>query len=235
MAEMVHLNHLLLNVLTRFEISIGFGDATIEEICNRHKIDVNFFLDIVNTYHHKDYFPKKHLQKYPVSIIIQYLRKTHQYYIEIKLPDLEKLLRQTIEQCYTDKKTIDMILNFFADYRTHLLKHLEREDVEVFPYVQWLEKVVPDANNSLEIRKRLTDFSITEYKNTHDDVEEVLHDLQNLIIKYLPEPKNSHACNKLLFEIFTFETDLFDHSRIEEKVMIPKALSFEKELLTKLK
>ncbi|NJK95939.1 MAG: hypothetical protein HC905_14405, partial [Bacteroidales bacterium] len=115
MADLVHLNYLLLNVLHRFGINLGFADASIEEVCKKQEIDVNFFLDIANTYHHIDYFPQKQLQKYPVANILQYLRNTHHYYIDKKLPELELLLQETIRTCYNDEKTIELITSFLQD------------------------------------------------------------------------------------------------------------------------
>lgn len=235
MAELVHLNYLLLNVLNRFGISLGFADATVEDVCTKYNIDVNFFLDIANTYHHKDYFPQKQLQRYPVQNILQYLRSTHYYYIEKKLPELEVLLHETIKVCYREENTIQLITSFFSGYRDQLTKHIDKEEKEVFPYVYWLENIQTESVPSAEMIIKYRNYSIEKYKNTHDDVEEKLHDLQNLVIKYLPKPSDMYACNKLLFEIFILENDLNDHSRIEEKVMIPKALSMEKELVEKLK
>lgn len=235
MADLVHLNYLLLNVLNRFEISLGFADATVEEVCKKHNIDVNFFLDIANTYHHKDYFPQKQLQRYPVQAILQYLRNTHYYYIQKKLPELDQLLKQTIQLCYNDAKTIELITTFFSEYRDQLTRHIEKEERDVFPYVNWLENIQSENDFPPHEFRKYKSYSIEKYKNTHDDVEEKLHDLQNLIVKYLPGPSDMYACNKLLFEIFTLENDLNDHSRIEEKVMIPKAQGMEKDLAEKLK
>lgn len=234
MADLVHLNYLLLNVLNRFGIGLGFGDATVEEVCRKNNIDVNFFLDIANTYHHKDYFPQKQLQKYPVQSILQYLRNTHHYYIDKKLPELETLLNQTIKVCYNEEKTIELIITFFSGYKDQLTKHIEKEEKDVFPYVYWLENMQKTNHSSKNTDDKFKLYSIEHYKNTHDDVEEKLTDLQNLIIKYLPRPCDMYSCNKLLFEIFTLENDLNDHSRIEEKVMIPKALGMEKEVKDKL-
>lgn len=232
MADLVHLNYLLLNVLNRFGISLGFGDATVEEVCMQHNIDVNFFLDIANTYHHKDYFPKKQLQKYPVKSILQYLRNTHHYYIERKLPELEQLLKHTIKICYKEEQTAGLIISFFSGYKEQLIQHIEKEEKDVFPYVYWLESAINSQGQTVT-PPNFEQYSIEHYKNTHDDVEEKLTDLQNLIIKYLPDPCDMYACNKLLFEIFALENDLNDHSRIEEKVMIPKALGIEKDLKDK--
>ncbi len=235
MADLVHLDYLLLNVLNRFGINLGFADATVEEVCKKHQIDVNFFLDIANTYHYKDYFPQKQLQRYPVQIILQYLRSTHFYYIEKKLPELELLLTQTIKICYKDEKTIGLIISFFSEYKGQLTRHIDKEEKSVFPYVYWLENSQTEKEQSNDMVQIFKNYSIEQYKNTHDDVEEKLTDLQNLIIKYLPQPSDMYACNKLLFEIFALENDLNYHSRIEEKVLIPKALSMEKELKEKLK
>jgi regulator of cell morphogenesis and NO signaling len=234
MADLVHLNYLLLNVLNRFNISLGFADASVEEVCKKYQIDVNFFLDIANTYHHKDYFPQKQLQRYPVKTILQYLRNTHIYYLEKKLPELELLLKQTIKICYKDEKTSQLIISFFSGYKDQLTRHIEKEEREVFPYVYWLENTETDGSLQKEMVVKYLDYSIEHYKNTHDDVEEKLTDLQNLIVKYLPRPADMYACNKLLFEIFALENDLNDHSRIEEKVMIPKALSMEKSTKEKI-
>ena len=234
MADLVHLDYLLLNVLNRFNINLGFADSTVEEVCKRHQIDVNFFLDIANTYHFKDYFPQKQLQRYPVQSILQYLRNTHYYYIEQKLPELERLVNQTIKVCYKDEKTQQLIISFFSGYSDQLTRHIEKEERDVFPYVYWLENSQLEKEISLDTVEKFKQYSIEQYQNTHDDIEEKLTDIQNLIIKYLPPPDDMYLCNKLLFEIFDLGNDINYHSRIEEKVLIPKALIMEKELKDEL-
>lgn len=233
MADLVHLNYLLLNVLNRFGIPLGFADTSVEEVCKQQGIDVHFFLDIANTYHFKEYFPRKQLQKYPVQPVLQYLRNTHHYYIRQKMPELKILLDQTIKVCYKDIKTQQLIISFFSGYSDQLVNHIEKEEKIVFPYVNWLEDYL--AGKDLSVGdNNYTDYSIQQYKNTHDDIEEKLADLQNLIIKYLPAPDDMYACNKLLFELFALENDINYHSRIEEKVLIPKARSLELEIKEKL-
>ena len=59
MAEIIHLNYHLLPIISRFGINLGFGDKSVKQICKEHSIDVNFFLEIVNSFHLKNYFPKK--------------------------------------------------------------------------------------------------------------------------------------------------------------------------------
>jgi regulator of cell morphogenesis and NO signaling len=169
-----------------------------------------------------------------VQPILHYLRNTHFYYINQKLPELEILLNETIRVCYKEEKTQQLLIRFFSGYSEQLTRHIDKEEKEVFPYVYWLEACQGNEIVSEEMAEKYKCYSIEHYRNTHDDIEEKLADLQNLIIKYLPPPDNLYACNKLLFEIFTLENDINYHSRIEEKVLIPKSLEMEVGLKSKL-
>ena len=71
MADVIHTNYFALSVLNRFGIELGFGDKSVEEVCKQNNVDLDFFLDIVNTFVDKDYFPKKHLQTFSTKLIRQ--------------------------------------------------------------------------------------------------------------------------------------------------------------------
>ena len=49
MAEVIHNNYLLIPVIRRFGIKLGFGDKTVKTICKEHNIDHDFLLAIINT------------------------------------------------------------------------------------------------------------------------------------------------------------------------------------------
>ena len=50
LADLIDVNFKLLNVLSRLGISLGFGENTIREMCDRQGIDLNSFLLICNVY-----------------------------------------------------------------------------------------------------------------------------------------------------------------------------------------
>ena len=52
------------------------------------------------------------------------------------------------------------------------------------------------------------------------------------MIKYLPPADDYTKSNAILYELFRLERDLSDHSRIEEKVLIPKVESIESQILS---
>ena len=48
MAEIICSDSLLLQVMTRFGMSLGFGDDNIVQVCERQGVDSNTFLAVIN-------------------------------------------------------------------------------------------------------------------------------------------------------------------------------------------
>lgn len=229
MAEVVHIDYTLLPVINRFGISLGFGDETIEQICRMYHINMDFFLEILNTFHDPDYFPEENLKKYPIGLLIDYLKKTHSYYLEVKVPELEKLITGMIDDPKQERQKHKLMNEFFAHYKKELTDHILREEDKVYPYILDLEKTVKEKNCSDEMKKRLNRYSIDHFPDEHDDVEEKLLDLKNIIIKYLPPPIDANRCNAILYMLFELEKDLNDHARIEDTIMVPMVADLEKQ------
>lgn len=230
LADVIHLNYLVLPVYNRFGIHLGFGNSSIEEICSTKEINLDFFLEILNTFHDPEYFPKKHLQSFPVKLIAEYLSQTHKYYLLYLIPEIETKISFLVSKYPEQSKQLTLIQNFFVDYKNELIFHIEREEKKVFPYVKMIEKAFLSKSISTELMERMQNYSINEYLEEHDDIEEKLLDLKNIIIKYLPEIEDNNLTNAILFDLFNLERDMNNHARIEDKVMIPKIVNYEKEL-----
>jgi len=228
LADVIHHDYHLIPVINRFNIHLGFGDSTIEQLCRKQEINTEFFLTIVNTYHDPQYFPKKHLQSFPVSSLIGYLGKAHQYYLEQKIPEIKRLIIELIEAADdTQKKNFELALGFFEEYQSELVSHIEREENSVYPYALEMEKVLEKETDTSDIILKMENYSITDYEKEHDNVEEKLFDLKNLIIKYLPSVENDTISYGILLELFDLEKDLRDHARIEDMILVPKVEAME--------
>lgn len=228
MADVIHRDYSTLSVLNRFGIELGFGDQSVEEVCRQYKVDLDFFLEIINAFVDKDYFPKKHLQTFSIQLINDYLKKTHDYYHQVKVPEIEFLMEKMVDNCYSQKSNLTLLKKFFNDYKQELLNHTQREDDVVFPYTLAIEKAYNSDPINEDTIQLMETYSIDVFENEHDNIEEKLFDLKNIIIKYLPQPKDFEICNKLLSELFTLERDLNDHARIEDKVLVPKVREMER-------
>lgn len=224
LADVVSNNYHLLPVINRFGIRLGFGDATIEEICSKKNIEITFFLDIINAFHNSDYFPQSEFLSFSPSLIIDYLRRTHQYYLTWVVPKMESLLENLILSDREHSKNLELIRIFFRKYKTELLNHIMDEEDSVFPYVM---RITDAYEKGIGVSDADFSRSIEDYEKEHTDVDEKLIDLKNLVIKFLVANYDDNLCNDFLITLFRFERDLVDHARIEDKILVPMVVRME--------
>lgn len=218
LAEAIHSNYLLIPVINRFGIRLGFGETTIAAICNEKKIDVDFFLTILNVFSLPDYFPKQKLQTFNVLMIVEYLKKTHNYYRDIQLPTIEKRLDLLIERSPKINQNLQLVKEFFNGYKDELLAHLRREETVTFPYIEKVYRIYNAENGNSD---QLTGYSMDIYEEEHDEVDEKLYDLKNILIKYINGDFDQVIINEIIFELFRLEKDIKDHTRIENNILMP--------------
>ena len=232
MADVIHMDYRLIPVIGRFGIEYGFGNKTVAEVCEEKNINIWFFLEIINSCHNPGYFPKKQLQNFDVELIVNYLSNTHSYYLNIKVPEIQGYIDEMEREVPEEHiKNIKHLNNFFKGYQKELNEHLLKEDQNVFPYVLALEEALRNKKLSDELLVKIQNEPIEKYERNHDNIEIKLSDLKNLIIKFLPPVICNELCQKLLTELFRLESDMENHARIEDKVLVPKVKHIEKKLL----
>lgn len=219
MVFLIQANHHLLPVIHRFGIRLGFGNKTVDEVCKMYFVNPGFFLTIVNTFSNKNYFPEKELLSFSPLLIVDYLQKTHRYYISYSLVQIENLMHEFLLSTRRQNNELAMIEEFYLRYKNKLLLHIQEEEEEVFPFVKQLVKNPGTLKNN--------DFN-PNFEEEHQHVDFELDDLKNIILKYIPPNYNDLVCNKLLTEIYHFEKDIRDHARIEDAILIPQIKQLQK-------
>jgi len=232
MADIIHADYQLIPVIGRFGIEFGFGNKTIEDVCKEKEINVWFVLEIINSYHDSNYFPKKSLQSFPAKLIIDYLSNTHDYYLRVKIPEIQDYIdNMELKVKAENHKNIVLLNGFFNEYKEELRLHLEKEEKYVFPYILDIENAIRKKDISEDLYNKILNNSIENYERNHEDAEVKLNDLKNLVIKFMPPVLCRELCQNLLIEIFRLESDLANHANIEDKVLIPKIKLLEKKLI----
>lgn len=212
MSDIILNNHIMILVLERFGIELGLHDKTIEAVCKENNISTEMFLTIANLHNDISYIPVSSHSCSDIEAIIQYLKNSHQYYSHEIFPEIIKNIHLMSE--YNKKPEILMVEDFFNEYKKEVDQHFNYENEIVFPYILNLfeNKNVIDTKN---------DYSVAEYKEHHDDIEEKLDDLKKLLIQHLPQKNDRIIRRKILFALFNLEQDLFIHTKIENEILIP--------------
>jgi regulator of cell morphogenesis and NO signaling len=227
MAEVVLNNPYLMLLLEHFGISAPLQEKTIREICDEHKLHPEVFLTFAHLYNGVDYKPAERFTYREVRSIINYLSNSHSYYLAEIYPNILKL----IQEMFKDKSQPEqaMVEKFFNNYFNEVREHLDYENETVFPYITKLYQKIAERGNVT-----LPDtYSVADYQEHHDDIEEKLTDLTNLLVKYLPNNDEPQVRRKLLFTLFELDYDLTIHSKIEDQILIPLVQQMENYLSRK--
>ena len=87
MIDLIGDNYSLLQVMSRFGLSLGFGDKTVKEVCEMNNVDCQTFLVVVNFM--AEGFSRMDGSADDISIpaLVDYLRQAHIYFLDYCLPD----------------------------------------------------------------------------------------------------------------------------------------------------
>lgn len=213
MSDVILKNYLNILVLERFEIALGFNNKTVEELC-KDVINVEVFLTILSLYNNSSYTTTSNFDNNDIQLIISFLKNSHKYYLEEKYPEISNNIKLMIQK--NSDPEIAMVNRFFEEYKNEVIEHINYENEISFPYILSLFDKKSEINN-----KKNKSYSVTDFKEHHDDIEDKLTDLKNLLIKYLPQKKDNIARRKILFDLFELEHDLRIHTKIEDTILIP--------------
>ncbi len=220
MSDLINRHHTILLLLSRFNIPLGFADKTIKQICLDHQVDTDTFLAVINlNYGNPDILPKDMSQRVSIEALIDYLKNSHRFYLDYRLPTIRQNLSSSLDQ--EDPKISKLLMQVYDQYASEIAKHMNYEEEHVFTYVFDLLK--GNADNSL--------FHIRNFSEKHTHVEEKLDELRDIIIRYYPTRCN-HALNCALFDLFSCAEDLSLHNEVEDRLFVPAIELLEKSLRT---
>ncbi len=223
MSDLITSHYKMLFVMSRFGIPLGFGDKTIKEVCGENNIDVTTFLVIVGILLENTNYRDIDSKKISLQEIITYLKNSHDYFLNFRLPDIREKLYNIVKQ---DKNELsnelsNAIIFYFDEYIAEVKKHMEYENTMVFPYIE-----------SLINKSKIKNYNINIFARQHNHVEERMTEFKNIIIKYYPA-KSTNKINSVLFDIFVCEEDLFSHICIEDRLLVPIVQTLENQLKSK--
>ena len=206
----------MLQGLNAFGIHLGFGDKTVNKICDEQGVDCYTFLTVVN-FLINGYAPKNTDDKISVKTLLDYLRASHRFFLDFQLPSIRKKLEESLSQ--RDSLTV-LILRLYDEYAHDIHLHMKYEEKTLFPYVEALLR-----------GEQKTDYNVDIFSKHHSDTTGKFHELKNIIIKYLPH--DGLANNQLtatLYDIYNNEEWLCNHSNVEEVLFVPAIRILEQKL-----
>lgn len=218
MSDLICDNYSLLMVMSRFGLSLGFGDKTVKDVCEAQHVDCQTFLAVANFISEEQLSYNESEDAFSIPALMDYLKRAHTYFLDFNLPAIRRKLIEAID-CSGSNDVAFLILKFFDEYAKEVRRHMEYENEAVFTYVDGL------------LGGKLSDrYSIATFASKHNQIDAKLKELKNIIIKYYPEKENNNLLNAVLFDIFNCEQDLASHCQVEDYMFVPAVAQMERRL-----
>lgn len=200
-------NYSMLQSLGSFGINLGFGDKTVQEVCDDQKVDAYTFLAVVN-FTINGYRDYDDVDRLSLPTLLKYLKASHDYYLDFELPFIRRALVDALDE---HDNLARLILKLFDEYAHGIRNHMRYEEKMVFPYVEELQK------GSAELS-----YDIETYSKHHTQIDKKLSELKNIIIKYLPsDGLRNNQLTAALYEIHNCERWLKEHADVEDELFVP--------------
>ncbi len=211
--ELIEENPMLILAFERMGVTLGVNEKTIEEVAQELKLNPEMMITLLNMQQDKDFQPNYEFEIEDSHLIVNYLKQSHNYFSSEVYPRIKKNIDELVAK--NKKIGVKMIDNFFKEYCNEVDIHFDYENSIVFPYILSL------SQNEQQDQTSENKYSVNEYKQHHENIEEKLEDLKHLLIKFLPYDNDSQVRRNILLDLFHLEKDLLIHSRIENELLIP--------------
>lgn len=199
----------LLQVMSRFGITLGFGEKTIYDICKQCEVDADTFLAVINYVKDGAENRAQRVDNISVQCLLDYLKRTHTYFLDYLFPNIRFHLLNAID-CSVKNEIAFLVLKFFDEYVEEVRLHMEFEESETFPFVQ---KVIEGTPVTLEHSHLLS--------RHHESIESKLKELKNLFMQYYPAKENNEKLNGVIISIYQAEEELMIHCLVEDNIFSP--------------
>jgi regulator of cell morphogenesis and NO signaling len=217
-------------ILQRYNVALNKNILYSYEELRSIDIDQQFIYSLLQTFEDEKSFSEEEYNKYPLEIIIDYIHRTHRYYLSKKLFEIEQTINILVKDYSDNHPLLEALKSFFKEYSMSLKSHVLAEEQELLPYIKNLIGARNKTKNQEEVREILANYSLQTFINSHLDTEQDLSMIRETILNYKAPKTNQTPYRILLSQLETFEKDLSVHALIEDKILIPRAQQLEIEV-----
>jgi len=164
-----------------------------------------------------------------LDTLVEYIIQTHHSFVREKLPFITELGNKVINAHGENHPEVKKIAELFSTVNTEFEGHLVKEEMILFPHIKILAEVKRG-----EVKYVAPPFGsianpIRVMEAEHENAGAAFDSIKQLANGY---DTPADACNTFRVyyaELENFENDLHKHVHLENNILFPKSLIFEKE------
>jgi regulator of cell morphogenesis and NO signaling len=164
---------------------------------------------------------------YHFDLILEYLKHTHFLFIKHKLPYIKRLI-EDFSVHHADYLTVERDLKIvFPLFVEDFIEHIYEEEDTLFNYIRMLERAASGKYNPSRLFYLMEKNSIQKFAVEHEAHDDEMAGIRRITKDYAIDANTPLHVKVLYSELKDFEKNLITHARIENEILLPKAMVTE--------
>lgn len=204
---------------------------TLKQACEERKLKLSIIQGALDTATKKPAVAAgvEELRELSAVQIMQYLKIQHRNFIFRKLPYMQRLIAdsEAIAEESGCQEVLEDLRLAFPLFAEDFARHIFEEEEEMFTYIELLHNVLFKGEHFSKTFMRMERATISEFLIAHHAEDDDMSGIRNITKGYCLTP-HAHLLVRVLYaELQAFEQQLTMHARIENRLLLPKALKLE--------
>lgn len=221
-------------VLHRFGIDFyRQPENTLTEACQKRKLRTELVQNAIQDAILPPCLSEKctfeELGKLSAVQIIKYLEAQHRKFIFRKLPYMQRLISDSELFAANEPNTeiLEDLRLAFPLFSEDFARHIFEEEEEMFTYIHLLREVLFSGKSYSAIYVRMEKKTITDFLIEHHAEDDDMSGIRQLTADYETGANTPLLVKVLYAELQDFERVLKFHAKVENQLLLPKALRLE--------
>jgi regulator of cell morphogenesis and NO signaling len=207
------------------------ADLSLEEACGRHGADPAVVLAELEAAAAKRAPVERDWDAMPVRELIAHIIARHHEYLKLELPRLRaRLDRMASRHGERDGALLTRLHAVYCELQADLEGHLHKEEMILFPVIERYEVTAKLGHAMPPVPFGTVMNPIGVMEREHDAVKELLARMREITRDYVPADYACANFRGVFASLEELEGDLFEHIRLENEILHPRAAAIEKSL-----
>ncbi|MCB9361076.1 MAG: iron-sulfur cluster repair di-iron protein [Flavobacteriales bacterium] len=206
------------------------GNVNVQDVCKKKGVDYSKVKEDILSIG-KAPTGAQDFNTWDIDFLADYVVNTHHKYVK----EANQLIIQYSERVakvhghhYTETIEINKL---FHEIAAELNQHMEKEENILFPFIKEIGKAKKDGLPLTPPPFGTIQNPINMMEAEHTEAGDILSQIKELSNDFTPPEGACNTFRALYSKLEEYQNDLFQHIHLENNIMFPKAIQFEKELL----
>lgn len=204
------------------------GNRTIADACKNTSINVKGLLEELETVDKDMPLENINYQSWPIDLLCDYIEKKHHRYVAQKVDEIMPYLEKIVQVHGKKHPELQTIQKLFQLAAGDLTVHMKKEELLLFPYIRKLYQAVMQKKELEHFAFETVENPVRMMMEEHSTEGERFRKIAELSHNYTAP---SDACNtyRVTYALLKeFEEDLHQHIHIENNILFPRAIQWER-------